>query len=373
MRRLSVLVAPLVGVALIVSETPFARAAPPQDDGPLVLFEAGLKALEQGDPSRADLLTQLAVRRQADRPRETAAVWKSFKGFLEGQKLPTRGRLSRLLAYRDSLDPVLLACRRLDDFDAVYAVRAEVLAAIGKTRSDLLASLQRDFAAFLVKHKDKSAGGALEEFASAREKWEPDLLALTGAAGPGRKPEEQNKELEALHRVAKDLASRAADALKRLEERLKVQVEQDGKNRPPGTPGEGKAGPCESLLRELQALSAAVEGAQLARWLDPTSDERSRPELEALVGDLALLQSRVVKHRHLRYNLWALGQIHAAETGQGWETQLGAIEVGLLHPAVSALYSLTYDARVRQISDAQTRVSKVRTLLTRRKVTLEAF
>jgi hypothetical protein len=47
--------------------------------------------------------------------------------------------------------------------------------------------------------------------------------------------------------------------------------------------------------------------------------------------------------------------------------------VGLLHPTVNALYSITYDALVRKQTDPQVRTRMVQNILNSKKQVLSAF
>jgi hypothetical protein len=85
------------------------------------------------------------------------------------------------------------------------------------------------------------------------------------------------------------------------------------------------------------------------------------------------LEADVVRLQSLRYNLWALRSIYEAESSDNWDSILGRIDVGLLHPTVNALYSMTYDEQVRKVTDSGIRTRTVQNILNSKKQGLQSF
>jgi hypothetical protein len=124
------------------------------------------------------------------------------------------------------------------------------------------------------------------------------------------------------------------------------------------------------LAGQIADLDRAVHQSQLVRW--STAVPAKEPQATTL-PDLDRLRARAARAQQLRYNLWALQQIHAAESVATWDVYLGRVDAGLLHPAVASLYSSAYDQLMRKQDDPVVRIRVVQTILTTPKVPLSAF
>jgi hypothetical protein len=60
---------------------------------PADLLGVGLEALAKGDEDRAEYLTQAALSRQADDPKEAPALWKQYRAYLEIGRASCRERV----------------------------------------------------------------------------------------------------------------------------------------------------------------------------------------------------------------------------------------------------------------------------------------
>ena len=105
------------------------------------------------------------------------------------------------------------------------------------------------------------------------------------------------------------------------------------------------------------------------------SEEAKKPEsaLTDAHKEIEQLLSDVTRLQGIRYNLWALRTIYRAQQSGNWDRLLGKIDVGLLQPTVSALYSTTYDSLIREKTDPRTRIVAVQNILNDKKAALSSF
>jgi hypothetical protein len=358
------------------------------------LLREGLGAMAGGDEDRAEFLTQAAIRAQADHPITATDLWKEYGAYLDhSPKLTPYDRLARLSAYLDSVEASLLACRNTADFQAVWAVRKAVVNTRVTARSDLLAEANKDVSKVSAEIKTKAATdrrGALRLIASHADQLKPRLLIVFAtAAGATQSSEADSGPLRDMLNEAIGLATSEVESLKKRRDDA-AALDAKGTAVEPSP----KYGEYEGIFRDASDLASALEAADLHSWgliVMPGKDgkaatkaqgigtsahkEDSGPDatLARVVTDLDQLRTDLARLQGIRYNLWALRTIYGAESTDNWDSALGQIDVGLLHPTVNALYSITYDTLVRKQTDPQIRARIVQNILNSKKQALPAF
>ena len=139
----------------------------------------------------------------------------------------------------------------------------------------------------------------------------------------------------------------------------------------------------ELLLTELIRLSDMLERVDLAGWrqarkisapADPQAPEPTDMKTATSIEEfLVVVQREILQSQTLAYNLWALRECNTAETTNGWESRLAAIDPGALSPSVAALHSSVQSRRIESERDPLRRSRAVRVLLNTPKIPLSAF
>lgn len=336
------------------------------------LFEQGAIAFQAGQLDRADLLTQAALRAQSRRPSTANAVWNKFRPFLDNAAKGPRDRLERVMVYRTSVETAMLDCGNVTDFEQLWAVRNEVTGEINKARSELTKTIQTEVVNYQKEIVGKKLPAQLASFAGLSGKIEPQLVVLI-ASKPVDTIAAKDAALDlswvtGIAQGLRDLTTAEVEKLEKQAEDIRGVTSKGGAVEKSDT-----SGLCEQLLQDVQTLSHVLQQAQLDHWLAGTATKPQKETTVGLVQRLALLYGEVTKLQQLRYNIWALQRIGAAETVSNWDIYLGEIDTGRLEPTVHAIYSTTYETRIRQRDDPQSRAKTVQSILVGRKITPASF
>jgi hypothetical protein len=355
---------------------------------PVELFRAGVKlvppgsAVSEEDKTRAELLTQMAVNRQADDPRSIEGIWALLREFLmQGGESSEQGEISqievltRLIAFQDAVEATFAASRTQSELDGTWKVRCEVAAEIDRHRKQATQDLAKEIATIYDRHKDtdEGAGKALSDFAKLGATNERRLLSIVAAVADSESDRSELKPVfdavdQLLGLIDKNLEKIDSDSTSLLEAADEVlPTEKDGK------PSDGR---CEEELKKLDDLRAALDRGGLATWYslkDQLVETGDKPGLDAVVGRIDPIQTRLLQAQRLRYSLWALRAIQNAETSDSWVGYLAQIEPSQLHPTVSALFGAVQDRRSNDLKEAGPRQRMVRQMLTDTKVELRQF
>lgn len=336
------------------------------------LFEQGAIAFQAGQLDRADLLTQAALRAQSHHPSTANAVWNKFRPFLDKATKGPRDRLERLLVYRTSVETAMLDCGNVADFEQLWAVRNKVAGEIDKARSELAKTIQVGLVKYQTEAVGKKLPDQLATFAASSGELEPQLVVLLATKPTDiSASKDADLDLSGVTGIAQGLLDRTILEVQQLEKKAE---EIRGRTSSGGAVEKSDAlGLCEQLLQDIQTLSRVLQQAQLNRWLTNRTTKPQKETTAGVVQRLALLYGEVAKLQQLRYNIWALQRISAAETVGNWDTFLGEIDTGRLEPTVHAIYSSTYETRIRQRDDPQVRAKTIQSILAGRKITPAAF
>lgn len=315
---------------------------------------------------KAHFLTQVALRRQADDPRAAGQLWPTLWAYLDPQgasphkQVSPDDRLQRLLAYRDSLDLAALATNTRGEFDAVWGVRDQVNEKIDAALGDIAKNLEDALSQGV--NEDGEVAKRLDKFAQAMERHAGSLEWLRD-----RTPEKAAQLGKACSGILVDVAryqSDRKDALRKLKASLDDGVQ-------PSDHVEG--GECIQLLKGMDKLQIALGASGIDQWLpgeDAAESEQTEGQADAehqmiqsLAKDAGELIQQAMALQQARYNVWALAQLSAAHTANGWDSILAPIDVGLLHPTVMGLYSQVTAGHLDQLTNPADRSRVIRTLL----------
>lgn len=345
------------------------------------MLREGLR-LSDDDPKRSDMLIQIALDQQPMYPGSVQTMWPIIRGHVE-QMEADRDRVAALTIYLDSVTDAIRSCHNIELVQRLWTLKTEVETERRKYLEGWRSTLDDELKQFLSEVKS----GGLEAITSRHRSSdnssvaeEPDLYgeieafeALAtplGIAPPntlGQIPDAVSDAVsEAIREIEVDLESqRQAVKTEKLEP---ARAADDA----PISTGEG---PCEALLWRAMTAMEDVNSRNVLFWL---SRGRTAPE-DAVQGGALHAQrlgeciKGIKELQTVAYNLWALRQIHAAGEVTMWSDYLGAIDVGLLHPSVHAMYSQVSDSRLNRAQDSSSRLAAMAILLNKEKIPLKAF
>jgi hypothetical protein len=290
--------------------------------------------------------------------------------------------LTNLINYQEQLESALTHATRVADFEHGWSIWEKVEQRIGEQRDSLLKRLGDKLPEAISPNDEtnlQSLAERIRQFGSYLISHHSQLVALLAAVPPS---EPLPASLQAIADRARQLDAASVIALGSATKVLHQLREQlrDSSNRiePATATSEGSPeGHCSRLLRQIGELTAARQQADLDTWLQLGGGElpANAPEVSGAGSSDKLLEveRQANSTRQLAYNLWALREIHAAETVDSWVERLAQIDTGLLEPVVAALYSSTYGRRLEHVTDPFQRAVVVQQLLGDSKHTLGAF
>jgi hypothetical protein len=286
-----------------------------------------------------------------------------------------RDRLERLQALRRVIDQSLSGASRIADFDAAWRVRADVMSAIALAQSTLGREIGGDLEQ-LINQVDRTESfneavrHCAEKIHGDSEKSLDAAIRIWEASGSPNTTRPAIRKANDIINVMLQKAEREKQRLKRL---LDQRWEADQHNTGMEPEQKTKRGEYANLTEKLQKFHEDLKSMDLESLLILAPDPTQASRLEELYSDVAGCLTRVQELQQAKYNLWAIQQIHTAEEVPGWPERLGQIDVRLLHPTVSALYSMAYEARMKSLDDRQQRPQAVRRLIQQPKVVIEQF
>lgn len=326
------------------------------------------------NPEMADLLERAAFARASAHASETPALWLVIRSQLDHGKQGARERFDRLQAFRRAIDQSLSGASRIADFEAAWQVRVDVTAAIVLAQSTLVREIEGDLEQLTNEVKtepfSKAARRCEEKMHGDGERSLDAVMRNLEASG--------SSSLRPSTRKTNDIFDlmlpKAEGENTRLEQSLDRQWEEDKINTTGMQPEPvATRGAYAKLSEEIQKLHEDIKASDLESWLVFAAEPGKSGRLEKLYSDIVRCLTRVQELQQAKYNLWAIQEIHAAEEVAGWQERLGRIDVRLLHPTVSALYSMAYEARMKSLNDRQQRPQAVRRLIQQPKIAIEQF
>ena len=362
---------------------------------PLALMRAGLKSLKEGEGDRAEFLIQAALQSQAKIPSTASGLWKEYKDYLDSNpKLDAYDRLTRLSSYLNRVEGTLVACSNLLDFQVVWEVRKHLLDEKSVSHESLLNEALKKVKALTSNLKgeieSKRSLAVFSLIGSQSDQLKASaLLVLTTES---TKPIATNKVAESIRELLNVVIASATNDVATINKRVESAAKNDKKG---DSVDPDKLGVFEKISQDIQKLALSIESADLPTWILMTTpvkvkNEKTKEELKTsslgnppenplvisstqINTSLSQLQGEVARLQGVRYNLWALRTIYGAESSENWDIELGQIDLGLLHPTVSALYSITYDTLLRKQTDPLIRAGMVRAILNSKKMVLSEF
>lgn len=339
-------------------------------------------------------------------------LWDRYHGYLDKKKLTAEESVLRLSTYLESIDKAAIASHTGAEFQTVWDVRTKVLEQRGAVIESLKSAIGNDLTKVVeqirqLPDKDKHVE-AINKLSQVGEDVLPKLHAIkvafpTGGPVAAVLPKEVTDKLAA---AVKEVLSLVGNQVAAMEKERDGEAKEDseGNARDPGgdadTTGENKdaspedkTGRYEALARRIVGLRLLLDEADVQSWLAIMGNENKEPnspqqklstppnpqlaECERLLAEaqkkMESLSADVSRRQGLRYNLWALGVIYRAQQSSSWDGILGRIDVGLLQPTVSALYSSTYDSLIKEKTDPRTRIVAVQNILNGKKIGLSSF
>lgn len=355
----------------------------------VALIRLAVEAEYSGEAEKAQLLEEAALHRMNTNLCEAPAMWAFLQETSAAKSDNVLRSLERLLGFQREIDAALAHCSNVTDFEQAWTVRIAVQEEIAEARTKVKSALIKElttlnslcsgkgFRECLDILKDAMSGSLPQD-----QDKDPLSSLLLISLGESETPESEKLTATSLHSgiqpysqildLTKLILDRGRSELDALKSRIDTEVASDLTSEliEPAATGMGKY---QTILEDLTALGASLEDAGLAILLTYTNSEDTSRSMLELVSESTALAYRASDSQTLRYNLWAMQQIYVSETASSWPQRLGSIEMRLLHPNVSALYSMTYDDLIRRETNSTARTSVVHQVLNKEKVTLDQF
>ena len=279
----------------------------------------------------------------------------------------------------------LVNCESTNDFEVGWRVRTDVQRAVeeqrtilvklvtarlGETRAELQRSSSLADSTKLLQKVEQSP-----EWASMQESFE-SVTELARAAPTSSAGSSGTAPLDkTIAEIADLLMQQTKKSIKGIRDQTQKQTEEDRQGKCPEPASNGGMGFCQVSITAMGQVQSNVDQINLRRWLTWGAKGELGGRWDELNKEFAATVDDLQRHQQVRYNLWAITQIHAAETSPVslWPQRLGQLDTRLLHPAVSTLYSMAYDAELKGLDDAEQRPGVIRKLITQKKVKQEQF
>lgn len=333
-----------------------------------------VEAERNAKPEMADLLERAAFARAAAHGSEIPALWLVIRSQLDQGKQGAHARLESLQALRRAIDLSLSAASRFADFEAAWQVRVDVTSAIAMAQSNLGSEIEADLEHLTNEVKTEPFSKAALHFAErvhggGEKSLDATMRILEAGGSPSATPVATRKAND----IVDVMLPKAEEEKIRLEQSLDQQWKADQSSMEMEPEQVTKRGTYANLSEEIQQLHEDLKSMDLESWLVFATEPGHAGRLEKLYSDIARCLTRAQELQQAKYNLWAIREIHAAEEVQeGWPERLGRIDVRLIHPTVSALYSMAYETRMKSL-DGQQRPQAVRRLIQQPKIAIEQF
>jgi hypothetical protein len=286
----------------------------------------------------------------------------------------------QLVEFQEGLEQALAQARTVQDFERGWRVWLSTEEAIAEHRNGLLKRIDGRLKRHTGPSADQPADG-LEGAIAAVEAFRLLTQDLAGCVVALSATQDVTKPMDApilrvIERADAAITS-VSDAVEAAHGKMKLHRKELGEATSVDKSEKNEPGQCETTIRQLGLLMAAGEAADFESWLAlrelTAGKAESKLRLAGLLAAMDAARSDTAEAQLLAYNLWALGELEAAETVDGWDGVLASLDKGLLSPEVSALYSSVYSRRVESVRDPKARATKVITLLTDSSTPLSAF
>lgn len=377
----------------VVAQSPV--SASPELPDVARLFSLGL-SLPSREQEQAEFLTQLSLRHQESNPTLVPSLWLRYQDYLEKQGLTPEDYLLRLDVFLESIDKSALACDTESGFMSVWKVRKQVLAQRQTKVDSLTSALNEKLDALLEDVQAKSReGNRMEAIALAAERGEVIVATIRAVKTAWATDHQAMLSLEEkIECLLTEVLSVVTAQLSDLRKERDVEAAKDTSgNTSESVVGDAsdEKGAYEALAHRIAQLRDRLDEADLPTWLSvfgeakgvsldkggKSTSSENVGNSEAMLADVHTqidrLLADVSRLQGLRYNLWSLKTIYRAQQSSNWDGLLGRIDVGLLQPTVSALYSTTYDSLIRDKTDPRTRIVAVQNILNGKKAALASF
>lgn len=385
----------LLGVAIGASLTGlFALIPRPTDRAPIAtssfpdeFYRAAAQLGAAPSPTnqrKTELMRQAAAERQESSVADSGMYWTEYERSLaspnsaESSLELETATLAKLIDFQEQLETALAHAVRVADFERAWTTWEEVDRRIVESRSSLLKRVGDELPEAIPSNDGsnlQTLADHIRQFGSYLKDHQSQLVVSLAAVPPSEALPaplqviaDRARQLDATSVIA---LAKARKELGELRERLRdssnrIDPAKSTSDRPP-------EGHCSRLLRQTGELAVARQQADFDTWLQLGGDKRHDVSGADPSDELLEVERQANSIRQLAYNLWALREIHAAETVDSWVERLAQIDTGILEPVVAALYSSTYARRLEQVTDPYQRSVVVQQLLGDSKHSLGAF
>lgn len=343
-------------------------------------------AISPSNRRKAELLRAAADEQQPHCLAESPIYWAEFKRTLESADQET-AKLSEMVKFQDQLENALTKAPSISEFQLAWETWSQVDQEITTSRGRLLAAIEKDLPILVETSEADDLDAAIERtqsLASYLARHRDSIVAILAVTPPEKAlpPPLQSltRKLHVLQAATLDAVQLEVGHLRQMRKQLcENAVKIDPAKPEGGKPPEGR---CSQVVRALGELAMARRQAELDSWIELDSQAKTSSEPsqgmkgatnEQMANATFVADELASSVRQLSYNLWALREIHAAETVESWVSRLAQIDTGMLEPVVGALYSSVYARRLDDVKDPEQRSLVVQQLLGGSKVPLSAF
>ncbi len=367
------------------------KATVPTQDYASDFARAALRLESENQNEKADLLESLAFAQMRRDPTQVPAMWLVVKDRIYELKDNPEEQMSRLDAFATEVRASLPECPSLNIFNAAW----EVLEAIEKADADAKVTLCKSAQSQLASLQEKSAGPSTSFADDLTMLFSLINPSVTGGSNPGLESilssvlgAEQdeigghgidltpNPDFQQLQKQMSDVLLAILGKGKALLEQQNViladEAQKDTKGESVEPTSTNPGGYYQQVMTNCESIQKQIEVSGISRWSGIVEGNLSE-ELENIATGMMSLGSKAAELQVVRYNVWALRQMHMTESAQSWPDILGVVDLRALDPSVSSVYSLTYENLIRKETDPMRRDNLIRTLLSKEKVRLEQF
>ena len=350
--------------------------SPPRTAGAEEFLRESLLRQMPPQSAESEVLRNISFERLRQEPAALPSLWHLIKQQSGRPGISLDTQLDELLAFRTAASRAVPMARTIEDVDTAGRVLSEINGTLQafseKLRAQLESDLIADTAEIAKASSLKEAVGLISNEFDGDASTIGRERRLLAESSPSLDESKSSTEPAATgsSTLLKTALSRAATDLAALRREVDEGRDADQKS-PWPAPSNTQVGYTQ-LLGQADELASSLDSSTLRHLALLVGDSASILKLDDLRTQLGTVISQVTEYRVGRYNLWAIQQIHASEDAYEWPERLGQIDVRILHPTVSALYSMAYEGRVKSLEDVQ-RPNVVKRLINQPKVGLDQF
>lgn len=350
------------------------------------LAEAALALEENGNTQKALYLQEVAMSRAREKPKELSGIWSLLKEHTETESSQKTNNSARLYVFLQELEEVLLKTSDMATFEELWAIREEVSSRLKASsiesvpiKLEQLKQFAKEFEQnSFFEYQDLLSGSQSDEVTKTSftdllnamigqdETFSASIHSVSEDIGGG----------EILSEIFSTIIQKAGEEIVGIESEYDIEVGKDRQGEIVEPSNGGSLGRYGILMQRVMDFNNVWQGYDIDYYLSYLRGEKTS-SLQTLMNEIDEQAQNLLTHcaemQHVRYNLWALNRLFVSERTPGNGSRFGQIDVQLLQPAVSTMYSIVYDKLLAEQKDPSARRIFINQLLNEPKVSMERF